>query len=97
MIPAFCILSTLTQILRNGFSNIFQYFSFFAGLLDALAKGLLSDDYITSARILATNITNGILGTSVWWVKNGGGLDEPRRIEEDGVQIGTKPSTEYPW
>ncbi|KAG4080734.1 hypothetical protein HA402_013264 [Bradysia odoriphaga] len=67
------------------------------GLLDALAKGLLSDEYITSARILATNITNGILGTSVWWVKNVGGLGGPRRIEEDGVQIGTKPSTKYPW
>lgn len=68
-----------------------------SGLLDALAKGLLSDDYITSARILATNITNGVLGTSVWWVKNVGGLGGPRRIEEDGVQIGTKPNTKYPW
>ncbi|KAJ6649502.1 putative G-protein coupled receptor [Pseudolycoriella hygida] len=69
----------------------------YESLLDALAKGLLSDDYITSARILATNITNGILGTSVWWIKNVGGLGGPRRIEEDGVQIGTKPSTKYPW
>jgi len=52
---------------------------------------------VTSARILATNVSTGILGTSVWWTKQNGGLGGPNRVEEDGVQIGTKPDTNYPW
>lgn len=66
-------------------------------MLDALAKGLLLDENVNGARILASNTSNGILGTSVWWVKNVGSLDGPRRIEEDGVRIGSKPSANYPW
>ena len=74
------------------------YFSFLVqGLLDALTKGLLSDEHVTGARILATNTTNGILGTSVWWIEGVGGLGNPHRIEEEGVQIGTKPNANYPW
>lgn len=67
------------------------------GLLDAISKGLLSDEHVISSRILATNITNGVLITSVWWTRNIGGLGIPSRIEEDGIQVGFKPSTEYPW
>lgn len=67
------------------------------GLLDAITKGLLSDDYIISARVLATNITNGAIVTSVWWSKNIGGLCGPHRVEEDGVQVGNKPNNKYPW
>lgn len=70
---------------------------FFSGLLDAITKGLLSDEYIISARVLATNITNGAIVTSVWWSKNIGGLGGPHRVEEDGVQVGNKPNNKYPW
>lgn len=66
-------------------------------LLDALAKSLLADEYVSSARILASNTTNGILGTSVWWSKQPGSLDGPRRIDEVGLQVGEKPSVSYPW
>lgn len=69
----------------------------FSALLDALAKGLLADEHVSSARILASNTTNGVLGTSVWWVKQPGSLEGPRRIEEEGLQVGTKPSVNYPW
>lgn len=69
----------------------------FSGLLDALAKGLLSDIYITSARILATNVTTGLLGTAVWWTNQVGTLGGPTRIEEDGIAIGVKPDPNYPW
>ncbi|XP_037904053.1 probable G-protein coupled receptor CG31760 [Hermetia illucens] len=72
------------------------------GLLDALAKGLLSDEHVTGARMLAMNVTSGILGTTVWWMKNEKpnsniGIGEPIRIEEEGLQVGKKPSINYPW
>lgn len=70
---------------------------FDSGLLDAVTKGLLSDENVISARVLAINITNGVLVTSVWWAKTIGGTVGPHRVDEDGVQIGFKPSTEYPW
>ncbi|KAH8338711.1 hypothetical protein KR074_011679 [Drosophila pseudoananassae] len=65
------------------------------GLSDALAKGLLTDDSITGARILALNLTNGAVQSYVWWVD--GGQAETQRYEEDGLQIGKKPSSSYPW
>ncbi|TMW48330.1 hypothetical protein DOY81_006598 [Sarcophaga bullata] len=68
------------------------------GLSDALAKGLLSDDYTTGARILALNITNGSIQSYVWWIKkNHDKNGELQRFEEDGLQIGKKPSPMYPW
>lgn len=67
----------------------------FIGLLDALAKGLLSDSHVTSARVLTTNFSNGILSSAVWWRNQGLGL--PVRVEEDGVLIGSKPDHKYPW
>lgn len=67
------------------------------GLLEALTKGLLSDVYVISARVLTINVTNGVLGTSVWWSKNIGTFGGPRRVEEDGIQIGFKPDAQYPW
>ncbi|XP_058121445.1 probable G-protein coupled receptor CG31760 [Anopheles coustani] len=67
------------------------------GLLDALAKGLLSDAHVTSARILSINATDGLLTNSVWWNKEPGGLSAPMRIEADGIAIGTKPASTYPW
>lgn len=66
-------------------------------LLDALAKSLLADEHVSSARILAINTTDGILSTAVWWVKQPGSLDGPRRVEEAGLQVGSKPSVNYPW
>lgn len=67
-------------------------------LLDALAKSLLADEHVSSARILASNTSNGILSTVVWWVKQPGSLDGPRRIEETaGLQVGNKPSVSFPW
>ncbi|ALC39992.1 CG31760 [Drosophila busckii] len=68
------------------------------GLSDALAKGLLSDEYINGARILALNLTNGALQSYVWWVKSGHDkLGETQRYEEEGLQIGKKPANIYPW
>lgn len=84
----------------TGQTNIMQFsaFSFDClGLLDAVTKGLLSDEYVISARVLATNITNGVVATSVWWSKNIGGLGGPHRVEEDGIQVGIKPNNKYPW
>jgi hypothetical protein len=69
-----------------------------AGLLDAIAKGLLSDPNVINARILATNLSSGFLSTSVWWTKIGNReLGEPQRREEDGLTIGRKPFPDYPW
>ncbi|XP_016024742.2 probable G-protein coupled receptor CG31760 [Drosophila simulans] len=65
------------------------------GLSDALAKGLLTDDFITGARILALNLTNGAVQSYVWWVK--GAAAEIQRYDEDGLQIGKKPAGSYPW
>eukprot|EP00099_Drosophila_melanogaster_P003137 NP_001162962.1 uncharacterized protein Dmel_CG31760, isoform B [Drosophila melanogaster] len=65
------------------------------GLSDALAKGLLTDDFITGARILALNLTNGAVQSYVWWVK--GTAAEIQRYDEDGLQIGKKPAGSYPW
>ncbi|XP_058056511.1 probable G-protein coupled receptor CG31760 [Anopheles bellator] len=67
------------------------------GLLDALAKGLLSDAHVTSARILSINVSDGMLTNSVWWNKEPGGMGTPLRIEADGIAIGTKPDPTYPW
>lgn len=67
------------------------------GLLDALAKGLLNDEFICGARVLLINVTNGALISSVWWNKNIGGLGIPNRNDENGIQIGFKPNNEYPW
>ncbi|XP_030246946.1 probable G-protein coupled receptor CG31760 [Drosophila navojoa] len=68
------------------------------GLSDALAKGLLTDEYINGARILALNLTNGAVQSYVWWVKGGHDkLTETQRYEEDGLQIGKKPAHSYPW
>lgn len=70
----------------------------FAGLLDALAKGLLSDPNVINARILATNLSSGFLSTSVWWTKVGTReLGEAVRLDEKGELAGTKPYSDYPW
>lgn len=66
-------------------------------LFDAVAKGLLNDEFISSARVLVVNVTNGALISSVWWNKSVGGLSEPSRIDEDGIQLGFEPSSEFPW
>ncbi|XP_070854246.1 probable G-protein coupled receptor CG31760 [Drosophila suzukii] len=65
------------------------------GLSDALAEGLLTDDFVTGARILALNLTNGAVQSYVWWVK--GAQSETQRYDEDGLQIGKKPAGSYPW
>lgn len=67
------------------------------GLLEAITKGLLSDDFVISSRVLTINVTNGALGTSVWWSKNIGSFGGPHRVEEDGIQVGLKPDPQYPW
>ncbi|XP_049535012.1 probable G-protein coupled receptor CG31760 [Anopheles darlingi] len=67
------------------------------GLLDALAKGLLSDGHVTSARILSINVSDGLLTNSVWWNKEVGGMGTPMRIEAEGIAIGSKPDPSYPW
>lgn len=66
------------------------------GLHDALAKGLLSDNNVIAARILATNVTSGGLVNSVWWERKYGGL-EPNRVNDDGIAQGGKPDSNYPW
>lgn len=71
------------------------FFIIHTGLLDALAKGLLSDPHVTSARVLTTNFSSGILSGSVWWRKQGLGV--PIRVEEDGILVGAKPDQKYPW
>ncbi|KAH8378514.1 hypothetical protein KR093_011766 [Drosophila rubida] len=74
------------------------------GLSDALAKGLLTDEYINGARILALNLTNGAVQSYVWWVKSGNSdnnklqaASETQRYEEESLQIGKKPAHSYPW
>lgn len=67
------------------------------GLLDALAKGLLSDIHVTSSRILSINISDGIVTNSVWWNKPTSGMAGPVRIEEDGIAVGKTPDPGYPW
>ncbi|XP_046866447.1 probable G-protein coupled receptor CG31760, partial [Drosophila willistoni] len=71
------------------------------GLSDALAKGLLTDEFITGARILALNLTNGAVQSYVWWVKGSQdkvlGEGETQRYNEEGLQIGKKPANSYPW
>lgn len=69
--------------------------SFSGSLFDAVAKGLLNDEFISGSRVLVVNVTNGALISSVWWNKSIGGLGES--IDEDDVQIGFEPSKEYPW
>lgn len=80
---------------ENYLSNKFHFI--IKGLLDAIAKGLLNDEYVSSARVLAINVTNNVLVSSVWWSKNIGGLGGPHRIDETGIKSGFKPSNEYPW
>lgn len=87
------------------FTFCFSIFSFSLlkkfsiGLSDALAKGLLTDEYINGARILALNLTNGAVQSYVWWVKSGQDkvVGETQRYEEEGLQIGKKPAHSYPW
>lgn len=68
------------------------------GLSDALCKGLLTDEYITGARIIALNMTNGAVQSYVWWTKNvENNAGEYTRYQEDGLQIGKKPVPSYPW
>ncbi|XP_058815924.1 probable G-protein coupled receptor CG31760 isoform X2 [Topomyia yanbarensis] len=67
------------------------------GLLDALAKGLLSDLHVTSARILSINISDGIVMNSAWWNKPTSGMAGPLRIDEEGIAVGKAPDTNYPW
>lgn len=79
-------------------TKFFNFLFWFIGLSDALAKGLLSDAYTTGARILALNITNGSIQSYVWWIKkNHDKNGELQRFEEEGLQIGKKPSQMYPW
>lgn len=66
-------------------------------MFDAVAKGLLNDEFISGARVLVVNVSNGAVISSVWWNKSIGGLGEPSRIEEEGIRIGFEPNKEYPW
>ncbi|XP_052563486.1 probable G-protein coupled receptor CG31760 [Culex pipiens pallens] len=68
-----------------------------SGLLDALAKGLLSDQHVTSARILSINMSDGMVANSVWWNKPTSGMAGPIRTEEEGIAIGKSPDPSYPW
>lgn len=58
---------------------------------------MLNDEFISGARVLVVNITNGALITSVWFNKNIGGLSDPSRIDEEGIKVGFAPNKEYPW
>lgn len=67
-------------------------------LLDAVAKSLLLDEHIASVRILLINATTGVLSTVVGWAKpQVGHGDGPKRINEDGLEVGVKPSVSLPW
>lgn len=66
------------------------------GLLDALAKGLLSDENVINTRILALNTSNGAVQSYVWWRKSDKSADYTR-YEEDGLEVGKPPDTSYPW
>lgn len=70
-----------------------------AGLLDALAKGLLSDANVVNARIIATNLSTGAFSTVVLWTKVGTReLGEPTRVDEnEELTVGKKPFSDYPW
>ncbi|XP_055590502.1 probable G-protein coupled receptor CG31760 isoform X2 [Uranotaenia lowii] len=66
-------------------------------LLDALAKGLLSDQHVTSARILSINVSDGTVSNSVWWNKPLAGMGGPVKKDEDGLAVGKAPDPSYPW
>lgn len=83
--------------LLNLTTLFFMLLSYASGLLDALAKSILADANVIGARILALNISNGVLSQSVWWSKQMGGIGDPHRIEDDGLSIGLKPNGNYPW
>lgn len=67
------------------------------GLYDALAKGLLSDNNVIAARILATNMTSSAIVNSVWWERKYGSMSVPNRVTDDGIANGVEPDSNYPW
>lgn len=68
-----------------------------ATLLDAIAKGLLSDPLITSARIISTNASNDSPLSSVWWRKPITGVGIPEQVEESLIEIDLKIRQQHPW
>lgn len=63
-------------------------------LLDAIAKGLLSDPYIISTRIVVTNTSNIVLSSSVWWRRQVDG--ELEQVESTGSSLVMEMDRE-PW
>ncbi|CRK86175.1 CLUMA_CG000058, isoform A [Clunio marinus] len=74
-------------------------FNHHSGLPDTLAKGLLLDPNVINTRILATNLSTGILISSVSWTKAGGKeLGQPIRLDEnDELSMTKKSFSYYPW
>lgn len=68
-----------------------------ATLLDAIAKGLLSDPLIVSARIISTNASNNSPLSSVWWRKPMSGSLTPEQVEESLIEIDLKIRQQHPW
>lgn len=64
-------------------------------LSESLSKGILSDESITSTRILTLNATDGHIITTVWWIKTTSGTIN--LYEDDGLRVGMPPNTNYPW
>lgn len=68
-------------------------------LLDAVAKGLLIDPQIISARIIATNSSSESSPPviSVWWRRSLDGSGKPEQVEADLAMIGVKSDQQQPW
>lgn len=71
---------------------------YFSGLQDAISKNILvSDPSVLSARVLAMNATTGALLNCAWWQKQGLEMGGPKKVAETIMEVGHRPSTDYPW
>lgn len=79
-------------------SILSQSVALFAGLQDAISKNILvSDSSVLSARVLAMNATTGTLINSAWWQKQGLEMGGPKKVSDTVMEVGHRPSADYPW
>ncbi|XP_076275307.1 putative G-protein coupled receptor CG31760 [Rhynchophorus ferrugineus] len=81
--------ATLLQDLGLAYHN---------GLEDAMSKNILvSDPTVLAARVLAMNASTGLLVYCTWWQRQGLEMGGPKKVKETVMELGQKPSTEFPW
>ncbi|XP_074027570.1 probable G-protein coupled receptor CG31760 isoform X2 [Leptinotarsa decemlineata] len=70
----------------------------FEGLQDSISKNLIvSDKTVLSTRVLVINASTGSLVNCAWWQKQGLDIGEPRKITDIGMEVGSRPNSNYPW